>query len=236
MKNIYNLILIAVATLSLASCSDDDFLYQDQARVRLVGPKNYTSGTDSLKFSFATYTEETTEMNMDIDVCVMGTVADHDRTANVTIDESQSTASSDLYVLPTSVVVKAGESKGILPITMKRSTLLQEKSVKLYIKVQPSNDFAPGVNEENHILVIWNDMVSKPTNWDELEEFFGDYSTTKYRFMIANAGGITGFDTDMMSWAELQSYKIKFVNALNKYNEEHPDSPLRDENGVLVTF
>lgn len=64
---------MAVATLSLASCSDDDFLYQDQARVRLVGPKNYTSGTDSLKFSFATYTEETTEMNMDIDVCVMGT-------------------------------------------------------------------------------------------------------------------------------------------------------------------
>ena len=102
---------MAVATLSLASCSDDDFLYQDQARVRLVGPKNYTSGTDSLKFSFATYTEETTEMNMDIDVCVMGTVADHDRTANVTIDESQSTASSDLYVLPTSVVSRLAKAR-----------------------------------------------------------------------------------------------------------------------------
>lgn len=236
MKNIYYLILMTVAMLSLASCSDDDFLYQDQARVRLVGPKNYTSGTDSLNFSFATYTEETTEMSMDIDVCVMGPVADHDRTANVAIDESQSTATSDQYVLPTSVVIKAGESKGILPITMKRSSLLQEKSVKLYIKVQPSDDFAPGVNEENHILVIWNDMVSKPTNWADLEEFFGDYSNVKYRFMIANAGGITGFDTDVMSWAELQSYKIKFVNALNKYNEEHPDSPLRNENGVLVTF
>ena len=227
---------MAVATLSLASCSDDDFQYQDQVRVRLVGPKNYTSGTDSLNFSFATYTEETTEMSMDIDVCVMGPVANHDRTANVAIVESQSTATSDLYVLPTSVVVKAGESKGVLTIIMKRSALLQEKSVKLYIKVQPSDDFAVGVNEENHIIVIWNDMVSKPTNWDDLEEFFGEYSTTKYRFMIANAGGITGFDTDVMSWAELQSYNIKFVNALNKFNEEHPDAPLRDENGVLVTF
>lgn len=127
---------MAVAMLSFASCSDDDFLYQDQARVRLVGPKNYTSGTDSLNFSFATYTEETTEMSMDIDVCVMGPVADHDRTANVAIDESLSTATSDLYVLPTSVVIKAGESKGILPITMKRAALLQEKSVKLYIKVK----------------------------------------------------------------------------------------------------
>lgn len=236
MKNLYYLILMAVAMLCFASCSEDDFLYQDQARVRLVGPKNYTAGTDSLNFSFATYTEETTEMSMDIDVCVMGPVADHDRTANVAIDESQSTASADLYALPLSVIIKAGESKGILSITMKRADLLQEKSVKLYIQVQPSDDFGVGVNEQDHILVIWNDMVSKPTNWADLEEFFGEYSNTKYRFMMANAGGITGFDTDTMSWAELQSYKIKFVNALNKYNEEHPDVPLRDENGVLVTF
>ena len=236
MKKIYYMILMAMAMLSIASCSDDDFLYQDQARVRLVGPKNYTAGTDSLNFSFVTYSEETTEKSMDIDVCVMGPVSDHDRTANVTIDESLSTATADLYSLPTSVVVKAGEDKGVLTFTMKRGALLQEKSVKLYIKVQPSDDFGVGVNEQNHILVIWNDMVSKPSNWDDLQEFFGDYSTTKYRFMIANAGGITGFDTDEMSWAELQSYKIKFVNALNKYNEEHPDAPLRDENGVLVTF
>ena len=227
---------MAVAMLGIASCSDDDFLYQDQARVRLVGPKNYTAGTDSLNFSFATYSESTTEMTMDIDVCVMGPASDHDRTATVGVIDSLSTASADLYTLPTSVVVKAGESKGVLPITMKRSALLQEKSVKLYIKVHPSADFGVGVNEENHLLVIWNDMITRPTNWDQLQEFFGEYSTTKYRFMIAHAGGITEFDADKMSWAELQSYKIKLVNALNQYNEEHPDAPLRDENGVLVTF
>lgn len=236
MKKIRYILLMAVAMLGIASCSDDDFLYQDQARVRLVGPKNYTAGTDSLNFSFATYSESTTEMTMDIDVCVMGPVSDHDRTATVGVIDSLSTASADLYTLPTSVVVKAGESKGVLPITMKRSALLQEKSVKLYIKVQPSADFGVGVNEENHLLVIWNDMITRPTNWDQLQEFFGEYSTTKYRFMIAHAGGITEFDADKMSWAELQSYKIKLVNALNQYNEEHPDAPLRDENGVLVTF
>lgn len=235
-KKISILCLMAATAISFASCSDDDFLYQDQARVRLEGPNNYTAGTDSLNFSFATYPETTTEMTMDIDVCVMGPVSDRDRTANVAIDESLSNASADLYTLPTSIVIKAGESKGVLPITMKRSTLLQEKSVRLYIKVVASDDFGIGVNEENHIKVIWNDMISKPTNWDQLQEFFGDYSNTKYRFMIANAGGITGFDTDTMSWAELQSYKIKFVNALNEYNAAHPDAPLRDENGVLVTF
>lgn len=109
--------------------------------------------------------------------------------------------------------------------------------MRLYLKVEATSDFAVGVNEQNHLLLIWSDMISKPTNWDDaLKEFFGEYSDAKYRFMLANADGLGEFDTDTMSWAELQSYKIKFVNALNAYNEAHPGSPLTDEDGVLVSF
>ncbi len=229
---------LALATsLMMTSCSDEDFLYQDQARVRLVGPKNYTAGSDSLTFTFATSSIDMVEKEMDVDVVIMGNVADHDRTANVSIDESKTTASSDMYDFPRTVVIPSGESKGTLKVTLKRSELLQEKSVRLYLKVENSDDFAVGVNEENHLLVIWSDMISKPTDWDDnLKEFFGDYSDVKYRFMLANAGGISEFDADSMTWAQLQSYKIRFVNALNEYNEAHPGSPLTDENGVLVTF
>jgi hypothetical protein len=39
-----------------------------------------------------------------------------------------------------------------------------------------------------------------------------------------------------MSWAKLNSYKIRFINALDEYNAAHPGAPLTDENGVLVTF
>lgn len=224
-------------SLGLASCSDDDFLYQDQARVRLVGPKNYTAGSDSLTFSFATSPSDVQEKVMDVEVVVMGTVADHDRTANVTVDEGKTTATSDQYDFPKQVVIEAGKSQAILPVTLRRSAALQTKQVKLCVKVAGSDDFAIGVNEENHLLLIWSDMISKPTNWDDdLKEFFGNYSDVKYRFMLSNAEGITEFDTDMMSWAELQSYKIKFANALNAYNEAHPGAPLTDENGVLVTF
>lgn len=225
------------ASLGLSSCSDDEFLYRDQARVRLVGPENYTAGSDSLTFSFATNSSDVEEKVMNVEVVVMGLAADHDRTASVTADENKTTASSSLYDFPKSVVIEAGKTSAILPVTLRRASSLESQKVQLYLKVEASDDFAVGVNEENHLLLIWSDMISKPTNWDDaLKEFFGAYSNVKYRFMLSHADGLSEFDTDTMSWSELQSYKIKFVNALNEYNESHPGEPLTDENGVLVTF
>ncbi len=75
-----------------------------------------------------------------------------------------------------------------------------------------------------------------PANWPDLEEFFGTYSDTKYRFMLENSTPGTTFSIDTMSWAMLMSYKIKFQNAVRTYNAAHPGNALTDENGNLVTF
>lgn len=234
---IRNMIYAAVAMLSLASCSDDDFLYQDVARVRIAGPYNYAAGTDSLNFSFSTYPSETTEMTMNVDVYVMGPVADHDRKASVAVDETKTTATADMYTVPASVTIAAGQNHAVLPVTLKRTSVLADKQVRLYLKTVATDDFAVGVNEQNHFTMIWTDKVIKPANWDSsLKEFFGTFSEVKYRFMFSHADGLTEFDTDTMTWAMLQSYRIKFQNALNDYNTAHPGSPLTDENGQLVTF
>lgn len=235
-KMMKSVVAICVTTLALTACSVDDFTYQDTARVRLEGPEIYAAGTDSLTFSFVTYSSDTQEKVMDIDVLIMGNVADYDRIAAIQVVADQTTASSDLYELPLTVTVPAGEVKGTLPVTLKRSEALQTKAVRLCIEVASSSDFQVGVEEQKRFTLIWNDILTMPSNWDELEEFFGSYSNTKYRFMIENSDGITEFDADTMSWAQLQSYKMKFQNALNDYNDAHPSNPLRDENGVLVSF
>jgi hypothetical protein len=108
--------------------------------------------------------------------------------------------------------------------------------VRLAIRLIESADFKPGVVEQNHFLLKWNDVLSKPKNWDaELTEFFGTYSLTKYRFIIDTLG-IASFSASGMSWAELNNYKIKLRTALNEYNQAHPGNPLKDENGQLVSF
>lgn len=233
-KNIF----IALATLlAMASCSsDEDFFYRDEARIRLVGPEIWTAGSDSLTFSFVTTAAGTTEMAMDVEAQVMGPTTDRDRTTNITVVSDKTTASADLYQLPTTVTIPAGQAKATFQVVLKRASVLETKSVRLRIAVEPSADFQKGVNEQDHLTFIWNDKISKPKNWAELEEFFGAYSDTKYRFMLENAGGISEFSTDTMTWAELQSLKITFQNALNDYNAAHPGNPLTDENGNLVSF
>lgn len=227
---------ILATTATFSSCENDGFYYQDEARVRLEGPEIWALGADSLIFSFVTYPNETSEYVMNIDVCVMGNTANYDRTANITVNPQGTTADASQYSLPTTVTVPAGSNKGTLAVTLKRDASLQSKAVRLRLDVAQSSDFNVGVNEQNHFTLIWSDQISRPKNWDSLEEFFGTYSDVKYRFMLNNSEPGTEFSTDTMTWARLNSYRIRFAKALEEYNAAHPGAPLTDENNQLVSF
>ena len=131
--------------MTLASCSsDEDFFYRDEARIRLVGPEIWTAGSDSLTFSFVTTAAGTTEMAIDVEAQVMGNTTDRDRTANITVVSDKTTASADLYQLPTSVTIPAGQAKATFQVLLKRASVLETKSVRLHIAVEPSADFQKG--------------------------------------------------------------------------------------------
>jgi hypothetical protein len=234
--NYIKLSIALLATMLLAAaCQNDGFYYQDVPRVRIVGPSSWTLGTDSLQFSFVTYPADTTQKQLNVTLWVMGNTTEYDRTAKLEVVTGKTTASADLYTVPASVVIPAGANSATFPVILKRAASLQQTTARLYIAVQKSADFEVGISSQDHLLLKWNDILSKPSNWTSLQEFFGSYSDVKYRFMINNAG-ISEFDTTTMTWAELQYYKIKLVNALNKYNQEHPEAPLTDETGKLVSF
>ena len=204
--------------------------------MRLVGDYIWAVGTDSISFSFVAYGSEVTEKEMLVDAQIMGEVENRDRVVNLSVDPARTTADASLYTVPSTVTIPAGAVKATFPVILKRSAALQTKTVRLYLQVAESADFKAGVNEENHIKLIWTDVLQKPKNWDTLEPFFGTYSDVKYRFMLANSNGAGEFSTETMSWAMLNSYRILFQNALNAYNAAHPGNPLTDENNQLVTF
>lgn len=220
------------------SCDDDDFLYRDTARVRLIGDENWTLGTDSLELSFLTITGD--EAAIDVDAQIMGNVADHDRTASIVVDDALTTAPASLYSVPSSVTIPAGASKATFQVTLRKSDALQSQTVRLYIKVAASQDFQPGVNEDNHLLLKWNDILSKPLYWDDISQYFGDYSEVKYRFILQTLTE-QGYDTSMLdpssgtNWSDYHNLGIILANAVDNYNATHA-TPLTDENGALVTF
>jgi hypothetical protein len=78
----------------------------------------------------------------------------------------------------------------------------------------------------------------KPNNWDNLTEFFKDYSDTKYRFIIdvLQIADFTYGQSNGMTWGEMNNYRLRVIQALQEYNAAHPGNPLTDENNQLVTF
>lgn len=217
------------------ACENDKFYYQDEARVRIEGPYEWAVGTDSLTFSFAVYPSQVQEQDMEMKLYVMGEAAATDRTAKLAIDRTLTTANDDQYVFPETVTIPAGKLEAPFIVTLKRADLTSG-TVSLYFRVVETNDFKVGVIEQNHFCIKWNDTLSKPKNWDtELLEFFGEYSLVKYRFIIDTIG-FGEFSATSMSWSELTNYKIIMKTALDEYNDAHPGEPLKDENGLLVTF
>lgn len=236
MKNNFIIIIgIILSLLVLPACENDGFFYQDEARIRLEGPFQWTNGTDSLEFSFVTSPYDVTEVTMEIKLHVMGNASPFDRVAQVRVESQKTTAADPHYSMPLKVVIPANAYTAVLPLKLFRTPDLQENTVRLFVSVEDSPDFKPGVRERSHLLVKWNDILSMPQNWDSLVEFFGTFSMVKYRFII-NTLGITEFDTSKMSWARLMDYKIVLQNALNEYNAANPGNPLQDENGQFVTF
>ena len=229
------LYLVISALIALVACKNDPFYFNTEARIRMEGPEIWTLGTDSLEFSFANYSSTVSDTTFDVTVYVMGEASDADRTAEFETDPALSTAEAKMYTFPESVIIPAGSYSATLPVEVKRTEELQSTQVRLYIQVKENADFGVGVNEQNHLLLKWSDILSKPNNWDDLEEFFGVYSLTKYRFIVdvLNRGS---FDTDVLSWAQMKNYQIQLAEAVRLYNEEHPGDPLTNEDGNLITF
>lgn len=235
MKKMKLMILLLAVIGMFTACENDKFYFQDDARVRIEGPYEWAVGTDSLTFSFAVYPSQVQEQDMEMKLYVMGEAAATDRTAKLAIDRTLTTANDDQYVFPETVTIPAGKLEAPFIVTLKRADLTSG-TVSLYFRVVETNDFKVGVIEQNHFCIKWNDTLSKPKNWDtELLEFFGEYSLVKYRFIIDTIG-FGEFSATSMSWSELTNYKIIMKTALDEYNDAHPGEPLKDENGLLVTF
>jgi hypothetical protein len=230
--------IIAVLSLILligTSCENDGFYYQDTPRVRLEGAYEWAVGTDSLEFSFTTSPLGTVEKEISVTLYIMGNTTDQDRVAHLEAIAGKTTAAAAQYDFPAQVTIPAGSDHAIFPIVLKRTEDLKEKTVRLYVQVAESESFKVGVSERNHLLLKWNDILSRPKNWSDLEEFFGAFSLEKYRFILS-VTGISEFDTTTMSWSELNNYRIKLKAALEEYNAAHPNNPLKDENEQLIDF
>lgn len=118
-----------------------------------------------------------------------------------------------------------------------------------------NSDVVAGTKERQKFLVeiknafdYTEDMyVSTMEEWEEVyEPILGKYGEEKMRFLIAvltklrttleDAAYYTYYYPSYAQYYGLQGYMQNVRDALNEYNAEHPDAPVREADGTPVTF
>lgn len=231
-------ILWGVILLVMASaCKNDDFVWGEEDFIRITGPEIWTLGTDSLIFTFSAFPDATT-YTMETELTVQGRTVDYDRVIRLQVNELKTTASPTDYEFSSEVILKAGEATVFFPIVLHRTEAMQQNDVRLCIEIAPSSDLQPGVSAFSSLTLAWNDKVTRPANWADLEEFFGVYSEVKYRFIISVLN-VTLFpygEASEFTWGVMYNYKLKMRTALEAYNANPENSPMTDENGAVISF
>ena len=188
----------------------------------------FTASPDSLTYSFGFYPNKETD-TITVPVMILGFSEDRYRIVNIVEDSEKTTAvaENDYEILPCRI--PAGKVSDSARIVLKRTDKLDNQTLCVAIKITDSEDLSAG--PDNTYRIFFTNQLVQPANWPTQ---FGKYSVVKHQFCIEVLG--VG---DYCSWNDHQTityYLRQLTEALLRYNNEHPDNPLTDEDGERITF
>lgn len=249
------------SVFSILSCSEDLPLYQDSA-ARLnfdLGDDNITSESriPVEAYSFV-YSGGLHQDTIWAKVTLMGKPSDKDRTFSIAqvmaktdstgVENCNAVAGKHFIALDDPslsryYVLKADSVSATFPVVVLRDASLASQVYKLYIGITENSEFQSGFPFYQVKRITISDMLAKPSKWDEryINQYFTDWGPVAHQFMI----DVTGqpFDDDFIEKIMSSSdtnyvfyLAEKVARAKVKYNKEHPDAPLTEADGTLITF
>ncbi len=242
-----NKILLFLFCLLLFSChQNDEFNFKG-------GSEIYIASGDSTAFSFAVKPQEYTVHEVKIPIRITGVATAADREVAIEVDEEHSLYAVEgtpenggHFMVEKCVMPKDSVNSRIIiklyrdhiKDTMKKLGKKNE-DMAVSINIVPTGDFQGDMGKEKlNFIVTFNDRLTIPSNWNSLKTYFGEPSLVKYQFII-DVLKISEFPTtgeNKYEAGELYYFQDQLRVALVKYNNEHKDKPLTDENGNRVTF
>ena len=201
---------------------------------------------DSINFSFFIYDEDVIRDTAWITVNTMGGLSDSDRPFRLRQTnagmEGAAVAGThyenfDDASLKSFFVIPAGKASQKVPIVLLRDKSLSTGTYRLELGIEPNENFKPGVDAWRHFLVTTTDEAVKPRIWDSYWKYhFGStWGSVKMKFIIQHTG-LTDFDTMVSDYSYTNWLSGTVKQALLEYNLAHPDAPLSEADGTLVTF
>lgn len=228
-------LMIAALAISLwVSCDQEKtIMYRQEAGVRFM----YQAEDE---YSFVDNYGETVHLYY-ITVATTGDSVDYERKVSIAVVENDTnyvnTARPEQYKLLEGVV-PAGSFSGEVPVEIHCTPDMSDSSFVVNIKLVPNEDFPLAGFDNRYFELSMTNQLVKPKNWGNLAFYFGQqFSISWYRFIlnVLNVSYIpypsAQEGDEKWSYNQLLANAGKVKAALLQYNREHPNDPLRHEDG-----
>jgi len=153
--------------------------------------------------------------------------------------------------------VPAGKSSGNFAFFVDKPAnkdLFVNRDLKVSFSVRQSDLFQSGTSEYNKLKITFKNAVTKPDNWDNavlpnlpLKNFFGSYSSEKYKFVI-QVTGLSNFGVyrtvlvnpdlapNTITEVHAKALQMQCKIALEQYKINNNNKDLLDENLIPIVF
>lgn len=151
---------------------------------------------------------EEPEYELRLKVGVAGSVVDYDRPFRVTVvpDSTNAIAGEEYDGFSEEQVIKAGENRTYIALTVKRSERMMTDTVKIQLRLHPNEYFELPFSDVGTVPGRWdndtqtaysknydptihnifaNNILKRPAGWMAI---FGDFSAKKYQFLMDVSG------------------------------------------------
>lgn len=237
-----NISVILILMLAFAACKKEDidkFSGKDSIAFYIQGQE-----ADSTNFTFGGLPTSKSQDTIFVKMRVVGRISNQAKAITVEAAPGTTAVEGVHYILP-KMVLPADSFTLRYPIVLLNAPDLLNKTYKLVVRVKANENFESGaVGGANTVSrniaqykINFNNQFIKPDYWNYIQNYFGDYSDVKFKFMISTLG-FSDFRPPAkggtITYSEFLNYKVQLRNALDAYNALH--GTLVDENGLEVLF
>lgn len=219
------------------SCKKDEIMFFEGKDALSIYVDQYEP--DSTSYSFASRLSSIIQDTIFLKVRIQGPARKSDRLFQLKADTGSTAIEGEDYILP-EFNFPADSVMARYPVILLRNAKLKTKTMSLNVTVQASDMFEKGAvgKEINNTYSIqnykikFNDYLSKPSYWTNIERYVGEFSVVKLQFMFSVYSQDTEFGS--LSTGELLNMRLRLRSAQKNYEAEN--GPLLDENGKQVIF
>ena len=160
-----------------AACQENEMKdFDSNGAVYFQLSAQWSNSVDSVVYSFAGKPEDTYTVKLQVNL--MGSAADYERTVRVTLDKQLTTAKEGTHydALHSSYTLPAGAYRMEIPIVLHgNDPELEERTFQIALKLEASDDLQLGLSKRTSARVIISKLFTKPVYWEEygLEYYFG---------------------------------------------------------------